>query len=170
MATKRMCDTGLYDKEWFQQLEPKYKLFWEFITKKCDHAGVWDVNLRMLPIQIGFEYDRDELLNVPDFKTRILEIDEDKWLVVKHIKFQCGDKLNEGSPFHKAVIKNLDKYGLSFDDGVVIFEGSEKYKVKKEVKPKPKIKSSKFVKPTLQELKEFFIEKNPNGINFQWAS
>ena len=74
MATKRMCDTGLYDKEWFQQLDPKFKLFWEFITKKCDHSGIWDVNLRMLAFQIGFEYNREEILSHPEFENRIKEI------------------------------------------------------------------------------------------------
>ena len=159
MATKRMCDTGLYDKEWFQQLDPKFKLFWEFITKKCDHSGIWDVNLRMLAFQIGFEYNREEILNHPEFEHRIREIEPDKWLVVKHIKFQIGDTLNEKSPFHKSIVKNLDKYGLSFDDGIIIFEGAEQYGIKKEVKAKPKKKSSKFVKPTLQELKEYFVEQ-----------
>jgi len=154
MATKRMCDTGLYDKEWFQQLDPKYKLFWEFITKKCDHAGVWDVNLRMLPIQIGFKYDKEELLGLPDFQTRILEIDEDKWLVLKHVKFQCGDELNENSPFHKAVLKNLDKYNLTYEGGKVTSLNG----VKKESTTKSKPKSTKFTKPTLQQVKEFFIE------------
>ena len=112
MATKRMCDTGLYDKEWFQQLDPKFKLFWEFITKKCDHSGIWDVNLRMLAFQIGFEYNREEILSHPEFEHRIKEIEPDKWLVVKHIKFQIGDTLNEKSPFHKSIVKNLDKYAV----------------------------------------------------------
>ena len=107
MSTKRMCDTGLYDKEWFQQLDPKYKLFWEFITKKCNHSGIWDVNLRMLPIQIGFTYEKNEILEHHDFQTRIEEIEADKWLVLKHIKFQIGDVLNDKSPFHKSILKGL---------------------------------------------------------------
>tara|TARA_R100000808_G_C2103737_1_gene120013 strand:+ start:219 stop:902 length:684 start_codon:yes stop_codon:yes gene_type:complete len=159
MATKRMCDTGLYDKEWFQQLDPKFKLFWEFITKKCDHAGVWDVNLRMLPIQIGFEYEKDEILSHPEFKTRIRAIDNDKWLVVKHVKFQCGNMLNPNSPFHKAVQKNLKKYNLTFDDGTIVVEGTTEIKVEAEIKEKPKLKSRRFIKPTLQELKDYFVEQ-----------
>lgn len=104
---KRFTDTGLYDKEWFQELELKHKVFWEFITKKCDHAGIWDVNVRMASYIIGAEFKKEELLEV--FKDRIIPIDNDKWFIKKFIVFQYGNELNDLNRVHKSVISRLIK-------------------------------------------------------------
>ena len=104
---KRFTDTGLYDKEWFQELELKNKVFWEYITKKCDHAGIWDVNIRMASYIIGADFKKDELLEV--FKERIIVIENDKWFIPKFLIFQYGTELNESNRVHKSAISRLNK-------------------------------------------------------------
>tara|TARA_R100001530_G_scaffold23470_1_gene19157 strand:- start:34 stop:777 length:744 start_codon:yes stop_codon:yes gene_type:complete len=104
---KRFTDTGLYDKEWFQELELKNKVFWEYITKKCDHAGIWEVNIRMANYIIGANFKKDELLEV--FKNRIIVVDNDKWFIPKFLIFQYGTELNDKNRVHNSVISRLNK-------------------------------------------------------------
>mgnify|MGYP003134634459 CR=1 FL=1 len=112
---KRFTDTGLYDKEWFQELELKDKLFWEYITKKCDHAGIWDVNIRMAGYIIGAEFEKEVLLKI--FRHRIIVIDNDKWFIPKFLEFQYGNELNENNRVHKSAISRLNKVLLRSYDG-----------------------------------------------------
>ena len=103
---KRFLDTNVFDKEWFQELEPKFKLFWFYIISKCDHAGIWNVNMRMANFVINHDYTREGVLEA--FKDKIVEIEDDKWFIVKFIKFQYGDDLNPNNRVHKSVIKILE--------------------------------------------------------------
>tara|TARA_R110002020_G_scaffold82687_7_gene205081 strand:- start:14477 stop:15100 length:624 start_codon:yes stop_codon:yes gene_type:complete len=111
---KRFLDTNVFDKEWFQELEPKFKLFWFYMISKCDHAGIWNVNMRMANFVINQSYTRDGVLEA--FKDKIIEIEDDKWFIVKFIKFQYGDDLNPNNRVHKSVIKILEDNQINSED------------------------------------------------------
>ncbi len=160
--SKRYTDTSLYDREWFQELSPKYKCFWEYICKKCDHAGIWDANVRLASFCIGENLKRDDILKV--FGGKIIEIEHDKWWIPKFVKFQYGLVLNHDNRVHKSVIKILEKYNLIDEEGNVKIEDiSPVVKavdvVKEDEKPK-KTKVKRFESPTMEEAIEYFDEKN----------
>tara|TARA_R100000008_G_C3580349_1_gene168079 strand:- start:1381 stop:1908 length:528 start_codon:yes stop_codon:yes gene_type:complete len=112
---KRFTDTSLYDKAWFQELPNQYKLFWEYITKKCDNAGFWDINLGMFSyIFNGLKLKEEEIIKV--FKGKIVKLN-DKFFIPKFIEFQNGDTLRDNNNAHKQIIKILDKNGLLDDLG-----------------------------------------------------
>lgn len=150
MGKKRFTDTGLYDKEWFQVLELKYKVFWEYLLKRCDHAGVWDVNLRLAGFQIGAEFDYKETLDA--FGSRLVVITDDKWLINKFILFQYGGELNPANRVHSSVIDILAKYGIAMIEGVPSL-------VKKKKPRKEPKKTKRFQTPTLEQAAAYFSEK-----------
>ena len=114
---KRFTDTGLYEKAWFQELPNQYKLFWEYITKKCDNAGFWSINFGMVVyILSGLKFTEGEILKV--FNGRIVKIDDDKFFIPKFIKFQQkGSELNNSNLAHRQIIKLLDDNGLLTPEG-----------------------------------------------------
>jgi len=114
---KRFTDTGLYEKAWFQELPNQYKLFWEYITKKCDNAGFWSINFGMVGyILSGLKFTEGEILKV--FNGRIVKIDDDKFFIPKFIKFQQkGSELNYSNLAHRQIIKLLDDNGLLTPEG-----------------------------------------------------
>jgi len=114
---KRFTDTGLYEKAWFQELPNQYKLFWEYITKKCDNAGFWSINFGMVGyILSGLKFTEGEILKV--FNGRIVKIDDDKFFIPKFIKFQQkGSELNNSNLAHRQIIKLLDDNGLLTPEG-----------------------------------------------------
>jgi|TARA_R100000093_G_C1923621_1_gene66443 hypothetical protein len=114
---RRFTDTGLYEKAWFQELPNQYKLFWEYITKKCDNAGFWSINFGMVSyIFNGLKFKEDELLSV--FGGRIVKIQPDKYFLPKFIRFQQKTyELNFSNLAHRQIIKLLEDNGLLDSEG-----------------------------------------------------
>ena len=88
---KRFTDTEKWTKDrWFSDLEPRYKLLWLFMVDSCDNVGVWEENIRMANVLIGFDYSLDTVLKV--FGNRIYVFDEGrKWWLQGFIRFQHAD-------------------------------------------------------------------------------
>jgi len=98
-----------WDKEWFQELDPKYKCLWLYLCDKCNHAGVWDVNFPLMQFVIKADFNRTEVLSI--FKEHIQELPPgDKWLIVDFVDFQYGP-LNPENRAHASVIEILKKEG-----------------------------------------------------------
>ena len=107
---KRYTDTDIYNREWYHELEVKYKAFWDYICRTCNHVGIWNVNMRLASFLINCDYTKEEVLAV--FGNRIIILEEDKWFLPKFIKFQYGENLNPNNNVHKSVISLIEKYEL----------------------------------------------------------
>lgn len=108
----RFTDSRKWDDPWFRKLPCKYKVFWQFILDKCNHAGVWKVDFESAEFHIGEKIDHIEVVSI--LNGRIV-INNEKWFIPKFINFQYGvsvNDLNEGSRVHNSVIELLKKEGL----------------------------------------------------------
>ena len=107
---KRFTDTEKWKKKFIKKLDPKFKLLWVYILDECNHAGIWEVELEIAGIRLGFDYmDSDPLI---PFKGYITEIDNgDKWFIRDFIEFQYG-KLNPDNRVHASVISLLKNKGV----------------------------------------------------------
>lgn len=156
---KRMTDTDKWKKRFVRELSPQHKLLWFYILDDCNHAGIWDVDLEVASIRVGFDLSYDNLPS--SFGEKVISFDNgDKWFIPEFIDFQYGE-LNPNSNVHKSVIALLDKYNL---EGYL--KGSQgvqstlnnKDKDKDIVKVKAKVK--RFVKPTIEEVADYCNERN----------
>ena len=156
---KRFTDTDKWKKGFIKNLPAKYKLLWLYILDDCNHAGIWDTDFEVASIRIGSKISQKEACKV--FAEQIKIFDKgNKWFIPKFIDFQYGT-LNENSRPHQAVIKLLDKYDVYNIEGispvdVAGFEG--------EIKNPVKVK--RFVKPTLNELELYCVERQ-NKVDIQ---
>ena len=58
---KRFMDSEIWNKRWFREFKPEYKLFFFWAISKCDNAGVLaDLDLGLASFQIGYELKYDE--------------------------------------------------------------------------------------------------------------
>ena len=89
---KRFIDTDMWSKKWIRLLDPKLKLFWVYLLSRCNHAGIYEVDLELASFQLKLELDEKEILN--SFNGNIKPIDKDKWFIPKFVEFQYGP-LNE---------------------------------------------------------------------------
>jgi hypothetical protein len=107
---KRLTATEKWDKAWFRKLSPRHKALWQFLTDRCDQAGMWEVDFESASHFINDVTPiTEEDLKV--FGNRLEKFSNDKIWIVDFISFQCGD-LSEKSPAHRPVFKLLKKYNL----------------------------------------------------------
>jgi hypothetical protein len=84
---KRFTDSTKWNDNWFFNLKNEEKLAWIYILDTCDHAGIWEKNLRLLNFQIGSAFVEDDFNLL--FKGKYIEINK-KWFIPNFIKFQYG--------------------------------------------------------------------------------
>ena len=108
----RFIDSNLPDKSWFIDLDPEYKSVWVHLILKCNHAGVWNVSIKLLNTFIGGNKDLTEESILKIFGNRIIPFDNDKWFLPGFITFQYKYGLNPSNRVHKSVIEILNKQDL----------------------------------------------------------
>jgi hypothetical protein len=107
---KRFTDTAKWKKPFIKKLNLEYKVFWFYLLDDCDHAGVWQVDLEVASIRIGFKLKLKDCINA--FGDKIYQFDNnEKWFIKDFIDFQYGE-LNEKNRAHNSVIGILKKYNL----------------------------------------------------------
>lgn len=121
---KRFTDTEKWADNWFMNLSPVFKTVWLLIVDKCDHAGIFEANPRLIAFLIGSEVDTASFLNATN--GRVVEFKPDKWFIKPFIKFQYGIELNPENSAHAGVIKRLKEHGLECPVLVRGYKGATK--------------------------------------------
>lgn len=129
---KRFTDTGKWAKESFSELSLKMKLVWIYLCDNCNHAGIWDINLKLISFQIGEEIGIEDLKN--GLKDKIIFLENKKIFIPTFVDFQYGE-LNDANRAHKSVIDILKKEGA--------FEGLNRSLQGRKDKEKDKDKDNK---------------------------
>lgn len=109
---KRFTDTELYDRAWYRKLSPRLKCAWEWLNKRCDVVGVWNVDMDRLSFEIGESISIDELTEA--FKVVVFE--SDKLFIPGFVPFQYGDESGRLSPknkFHLSIAQKLQARGFT---------------------------------------------------------
>lgn len=161
---KRMTDTDKWKKRFVRELSPQHKLLWFYILDDCNHAGIWEVDLEVASIRIGETLQHDipaEDMLPQAFLDKIVIFDNgDKWFIPEFIDFQYGE-LNPNSNVHKSVIALLQKYNLEgYMKGTQTLP--EGVKDKDMVIVKDKVKTKRFVKPTVEDISDYCQERASN--------
>lgn len=107
---KRFTDTCKWDKGSFMSLSAKMKLAWNYLCDMCDHAGVWDVNIKLMSFQIGENYTLEELL--AGLGERVKPISPSKILLTEFVEFQYGN-LNPANRVHQSILQRLQNIAPS---------------------------------------------------------
>ena len=130
---KRFLDSSLFEKRWFRKLPSNIKLFYFYMLTKCDHAGMYDVDLELAEFQIGMDIDKDNILKYIGEHIEIIK--DDKWFIKKFPEFQYG-VLNPKVKAHASVIKILEKNNClkGFSNSLQRVQDKDKDKVKNKKK------------------------------------
>lgn len=160
---KRMTDTDKWKKRFVRDLSPQHKLLWFYILDDCNHAGIWEVDIEVASIRVGYELVYDMLPK--EFLDKVVIFDNgDKWFIPDFIDFQYGE-LNPNSNVHKSVIQLLERYNLEgYVKGLQTLPNTVQDKDK--VIVKDKAKGKRFTKPTVVDIAEYCVERN-NSVDAQ---
>lgn len=160
-----MTDTDKWKKRFVRELSPQHKLLWFYILDDCNHAGIWEVDIEVASIRVGYELVYDMLPQPFLDKIEIFD-NGDKWFIPDFIDFQYGE-LNPNSNVHKSVIQLLERYNLmGYLKGSQTLPEGVKDKDKDIVIVKDKAKVKRFVKPTLDDIFDYCSERQ-NNVDYQ---
>jgi hypothetical protein len=109
-VAKRFTDTGKWGKASFTELSNEWKLVWIYLCDNCDHAGIWDVNFRLMAFHLGQPFSRAALEEAFGDKVRFLS--DTKLFLPSFVEFQYGT-LNPDNRAHFSVINRLEKEGAN---------------------------------------------------------
>ena len=107
---KRFTDSEKWKKPFIKKLPMQYKLLWFYLLDDCNHAGIWQVDLEIASLRIGFDLKLNDCLKAFGDKITVFDNGE-KWFIKDFIDFQYGE-LNEKNRAHNSVITILKKYNL----------------------------------------------------------
>ncbi len=101
---KRFGSTEIWNEDWFLEMPAEYKLYWYYMLAKCDHAGLFKVNVKVFcginevnltPNKVLEYFNTD--------KQRIRVISDSVWLIEDFFVFQYGDVLNLNNRVHESI-------------------------------------------------------------------
>lgn len=109
---KRFYDTGLVDQEWYMSLSAKHKALYMHLLCKCDIAGVFEANYRMMSFYVGETITEDDVFGA--FGNRVIPLanSESKGIMVDFVCFQCGGCINPKVKAHKSILKRLKELNI----------------------------------------------------------
>ena len=107
---KRFTDSEKWKKPFIKKLPMQYKLLWFYILDDCNHAGIWQIDLEIASLRIGYNFKLNEVLTEFGEKVKVFDKDE-KWFIEDFIEFQYGE-LSKKNRAHNSVIALLNKYSL----------------------------------------------------------
>lgn len=91
----RFIDTEIWSEDWFCEMKTEHQLFWNYITCKCDNAGIWKPNKIDFEVKSGTKISLDSFLqkvNENGGRERILVIEGGRWFLTGFIAFQWFNK------------------------------------------------------------------------------
>ena len=168
--TKRFCDTEIWEKDWYLKLSVKQKLLVKFLFDKCDCAGIYKISYYTL------RFCFDEEIKKEDFEgiKQVIFINDDTIFIEDFVLFQCSidslKDLNPNNNAHKGIIKRLEKYNLLGASEPLVSPslGAQDKEKEKEKEKINTTNSTKFIKPSIEEIKSYCLERKNNVNPYQF--
>lgn len=113
---KRFIDTGIFDDTWFMDLSKDGKITWLYLITKCDHAGIIEINEKLLKVQTGIN---SWATVCQEFRGRLFNIRDAYYFIPKFIQFQYPGFPKSNVNQQAGAIKRLTEFGLYCDGQVV---------------------------------------------------
>ena len=110
---KRFTSTELWNEDWFCVMPLDYKLFWYYMLSKCDHAGIYKVNVKMFNNINRTEINSNTVLELfNEGKQRIRILNEQNWFIEEFFYYQYGSSFNLKNRVHESIYKVYKKYNI----------------------------------------------------------
>jgi len=70
---KRFTDSEKWKKPFIKKLPMQYKLLWFYLLDDCNHAGVWQVDLEIASLRIGYKLNLKDSITALNDKIKVFE-------------------------------------------------------------------------------------------------
>jgi len=110
---KRFIDTGLFDDSWFMNLTNECKLFWIYCITKCNHAGIIELNGRLVKFQIGINSIETVIKGLGN---RLVSVKEKYYFIPKFLEYQYPNFPNSKVKSQKSAMDILSKFNIDYNN------------------------------------------------------
>tara|TARA_R110002020_G_scaffold9501_3_gene37222 strand:+ start:3006 stop:3410 length:405 start_codon:yes stop_codon:yes gene_type:complete len=107
---KKQVESTLFEEVWFMDLDLEYKMLMLYFFITCDHAGLGNLNFKMINMVLGHEYDKENVFIF--LGDHIDEYKPNKYRLKKYMKFHYSE--DNKSQIYKSAIKKLKREGLDY--------------------------------------------------------
>tara|TARA_B100000965_G_scaffold369663_1_gene357196 strand:- start:768 stop:1196 length:429 start_codon:yes stop_codon:yes gene_type:complete len=123
--SKRQVENTIWEEVWFMDLDLHYKVLILYFFTTSNHAGLGNLNFKIINTVIGYDYKKDDVLL--KLKEHLREYKEGKYQLIKFMKFHYTEG-NNSNQFKNAV-KLLRSEGLwdEMQDRVLTHDEQEAY-------------------------------------------
>ena len=59
--SKKQIESTLFEEVWFMDLDLEYKMLMLYFFITCDHAGLGNLNFKMINMILGHDYDKENV-------------------------------------------------------------------------------------------------------------
>jgi len=161
---KRFSETTKWADPWFRALPIESKCLWLWILDNCDCAGIIEIDVGLAEFQIGAT---KPLANPLQALGDRVQMHGSKLFVPKFIRYQYGEELCFANTAHRGVIRRLELAKIPCP--VMIIDKKEQAPIKPLKSPlqgaqdkdkdkdkdQEQKKTSKFIKPSEFEMREY---------------
>jgi hypothetical protein len=109
----RFCDTEIWNKDWYLDLNMKQKLLVKYLFDACDCAGFFQISWNKLKFFIGEEVTKADIEAIKQVKfinDSLIFIED---FILFQYKIKSLDELNPKNNAHKGVLKRLNEFSPS---------------------------------------------------------
>jgi len=119
---KRFIDTNIFSDEWFMDLSPEAKLLYIYFFTNCDHAGIINVNWKLIEFQTGIKQLRKSYDSLTEeLRRSIVRLPKElHFFLPRFIEFQYPGFPNSRVKQQISAIKRLVELGIYDADGVTL--------------------------------------------------
>lgn len=174
---KRFIDTDFFSHPFVRNLKGTSKLLYCYIICDCSGSGIWIKDLQVASIFVGANISDDDFHRNFVQTGKAFDLQNGKYFFPDFLQHQYPSGLNQKNPAHNNFIKELRQYSL-IDENLNISQatleglksGSEATKVMVKVMVKEKVIDKVMVKPTLEEIRNYCIERKNNVDPEKWLA
>jgi hypothetical protein len=157
--------TGKWEDNWFLYLSNDAKVLFYYISEKCNNAGFYEINKKLMLVQTNMNEARSRECFVEIKKAYVMSADRKTIWLKNFIKYQRKLPLKENVSNHKQIInflklnlENTDKFPNN-KEIIELLPISIQPKPIEIIKEKEKEEKSepvkRFVKPTIEDIRAY---------------
>lgn len=163
----RLTSTNKWDDTWYADLSNDSKILLSYIVDRCDNAGFFEINKKLLRANISVTEERLRECFIEIKKAYIMSVDKKTIWIRNFLKHQRKLPLNGNSKIYSQIIKNLRQNIIDVNRFPKNKEISSLLPVEflpiQKKKDSDSEKEERFKKPTLEEVVEYMkIKELPN--------
>lgn len=111
--SKRFINTEIFEDSWFMDLTVEAKLLYIYLFTNCDHAGIIDINWRLIEVKTGIEQLANSYRTVTEqLGNRLIHLKDNYFFLPKFIKFQYPGFPKSNVRQQEGALKRLIEFGL----------------------------------------------------------